>query len=309
MKPEMRPGGKKNKTKKRKKRKWVFPLILLGLVLAAAWLFFRLPPPAEKKVVQRMPAPPLPAPEKPGEAKAEKEKAEGKKEAKPGPALPRRGRLALIIDDGGYSVEKIRGMLGSGRPMTFAILPNTPFARKVALAVHEQGGQILLHLPMEPKESERYSLEKDTLLTGMSKKEIEEILRKDLLQIPHVRGVNNHMGSKATEDPELMRGMMDVLKKEGLFFIDSHTSSRTASRLAAREAGVRYGSNNGFMDHDKTLESIKASIRTAMKKAARDGRAIAIGHPHPLTAQAIREMIPEIEGAGIQLVFASEVVG
>ena len=63
------------------------------------------------------------------------------------------------------------------------------------------------------------------------------------------------------------------------------------------------------MDHDKTLESIKASIRTAMKKAARDGRAIAIGHPHPLTAQAIREMIPEIEGAGIQLVFASEVVG
>ncbi|MDD1750818.1 MAG: hypothetical protein LUO89_13205, partial [Methanothrix sp.] len=129
----MRPGGKKKKTKKRKSRKWVFPLIFLGLVLAAAWFFFPISPPAEKKVVQRMPAPPLPAPGKPGEAKEEKEKAEGKKEPKPGPALPRRGRLALIIDDGGYSVEKIRGMLGSGRPMTFAVLPNTPFARKVAL--------------------------------------------------------------------------------------------------------------------------------------------------------------------------------
>ena len=120
-----------------------------------------------------------------------------------------------------------------------------------------RGAKSCSHLPMEPKESERYSLEKDTLLTGMSKKEIEEILRKDLLQIPHVRGVNNHMGSKATEDPELMRGMMDVLKKEGLFFIDSHTSSRTASRLAAREAGVRYGSNDESWTMTKHWKALK----------------------------------------------------
>ncbi len=284
-------------------------MIFLGLVLAVAWFVFHRPPAAEKKVVQRMPAPPLPTPRKPAEEKKEKEKVGGKKDAKEGPALPRRPRLALIIDDGGYSVEKIRSMLGSGRPMTFAVLPNTPFARKVALTVHEQGGQIMLHLPMEPKASERYSLEKDTVLTGMSKKEIEEILRTDLLQIPHVRGVNNHMGSKATEDPELMRSMMEVLKSEGLFFIDSHTSPKTAGPRAARQAGVRYGSNDGFMDHDNTLEAVKSSIRRTMKKAAREGRAISIGHPHPLTAQAIREMIPEIEGAGIQLVFASEVVG
>jgi polysaccharide deacetylase 2 family uncharacterized protein YibQ len=102
---------------------------------------------------------------------------------------------------------------------------------------------------------------------------------------------------------------MAILKKEGLYYVDSHTSSHTVGPRAAREAGVAFGSNDRFIDPEKDLEAIKKAIRLAMKKAKQEGKAIAIGHPHPLTARAIREMIPEIEGAGIKLVFASEVVG
>ena len=146
-------------------------------------------------------------------------------------------------------------------------------------------------------------------MAGMNKEEIQSILRKDLAQIPHVRGVNNHMGSKATEDAGVMQALMEVLKKEGLFYIDSHTSSRTLGPRMAQRVGVAFGSNDRFIDHENDLQSIKKSIRLAMKRAKQERKAIAIGHPHPLTAQAIREMIPEIEGAGIRLVFASEVVG
>jgi hypothetical protein len=117
------------------------------------------------------------------------------------------------------------------------------------------------------------------------------------------------MGSKATEDPRVMKALMEIIKKEGLFYVDSHTSPRTVGPQAARQAGVAFGSNDRFIDQEKDLEAIKKAIRLAMKKAKREGKAIAIGHPHPLTARAIREMIPEIEGAGIKLVFASEVVG
>ena len=286
-------GGKKGKS-----RKLIFLMVFLGLVVSLILFFFLRTKPVEKKVVQRMPSSPLPAAKEAVEAKKEKEEV----------TLPP-ARLALIIDDGGYSIEKFKGMMGIGRPMTFAILPNTPHARKVALLAHENGAQIMLHLPMEPIERDRYSLEKETVLAGMNKEEIQSILRKDLAQIPHVRGVNNHMGSKATEDAGVMQALMEVLKKEGLFYIDSHTSSRTLGPRMAQRVGVAFGSNDRFIDHENDLQSIKKSIRLAMKRAKQERKAIAIGHPHPLTAQAIREMIPEIEGAGIRLVFASEVVG
>jgi polysaccharide deacetylase 2 family uncharacterized protein YibQ len=162
---------------------------------------------------------------------------------------------------------------------------------------------------MEPKEEEMYSLEGDTVLTGMKPAEIQRILRDDLEQIPFVRGVNNHMGSKATEDPKVMQALMAALKREKLYFIDSHTSPRSAGPAAARRAGVAFWQNDGFLDREENLEKIKQATRLAMRKAKKEGKAVAIGHPHPLTARAIRDMIPELEKEGIRLVFASEVVG
>jgi len=294
----MRPSRKKKSRAKRAKAgKFIFLTVALAsLLFLALFLLLRMRP--EEKAVHRMPPPPSPVAKVPEEGTKEKEE-------KP-PPLP---RLALIIDDGGYSLEKFRAMMGMGRPITYAILPNTPHARKVALMAHEEGCEVMLHLPMEPKERENYSLEDHTILVGMSQEEIRAIVQKALEQIPNVRGVNNHMGSKATEDPGVMQALMEVLKKEGLYFVDSHTSPRSLGPQKARQAGVAFGSNDRFIDAEKDLEAIRNAIRLVMKKAKQEGKAIAIGHPHSLTAQAIREMIPEIEGAGIRLVFASEVVG
>ena len=125
-------------------------------------------------------------------------------------------RLAIIIDDGGYNLDHLKEILRIGRPMTFAILPNTPHTRQAALLVHQKGGEVMLHLPMEPREENRLALEKDMVKTDMASPSIQKILRDGLSQVPHVRGVNPHMGSKATEDPRVMEAVMEVLKAEGL---------------------------------------------------------------------------------------------
>ena len=218
-------------------------------------------------------------------------------------------QLALIIDDGGYNMENFKEMLGIGKPITYAILPFTPHAREAALLAYRDGSEVMLHLPMEPKNGEQYSLEKNTVRTGMDSKRVQKILEDALEQVPHVRGINNHMGSKATEDPQVMEALMQVLKKEGLYFIDSNTSFQTLGPEMARKAGVASRRNDQFIDREKKIEAIKNAIRLAMRKAKQEGRAVAIGHPHPLTARAIKEMIAEIEKEGIRLVFASEVVG
>jgi len=293
-----RSGRIKARKKKAKRKRYLYLLVSLGVIGSLALYLFLLPKSAEKKIARPIPSVPSPAARLPEEPRREKE---------PPPApMP---RLALIIDDAGYNVDKIKAIMEAGGPLTVAVLPNTPHAREAALLAHRGGAEVMLHLPMEPKESDRYSLEKDTVLSGMGKNEVQKILERGLKEIPHVRGVNNHMGSKATEDMRVMRALMEILKKEGLYYVDSHTSPRTVGPQAARQAGVAFGNNARFIDPEKDLGAIKKAIRLAMKKAKQEGKAIAIGHPHPLTARAIREMIPEIEAAGIKLVRASEVVG
>jgi polysaccharide deacetylase 2 family uncharacterized protein YibQ len=217
-------------------------------------------------------------------------------------------RLALIIDDGGYNIEVLREILKTGRPLTLAILPESPHAREAAQWAHRGGAEVMLHLPMEPKEGQPAQLEKDTILAGMSEERVQKIFREGRQHVPYARGVNNHMGSKATEDPEVMGTLMRILREEHLYFIDSHTSAHTVGPRMAREAGVPYAQNEKFIDLGKNLPEIKEALRSAMAKAKQEGKAVAIGHPQLLTARAIREMIPEIENEGIRLVFASEVV-
>jgi polysaccharide deacetylase 2 family uncharacterized protein YibQ len=297
---------KKGRFGKRKTRRVIFIIIPFVLILALAIIYTRRETPPEKRPDLPEVYPPVPQAEKKAE---EKKVEETKKEEKKEPEKPSYPRLALIIDDGGYNTDKFKKMLGVGRPMTFAILPNTPHGKEAALMAHRAGCEVMLHLPMEPKEEEMYSLERDTVLTGMKPAEIQRILRHDLEQIPFVRGVNNHMGSKATEDPKVMQALMAALKKEKLYFIDSRTSPQSLGPEAARKAGVAFWQNDRFLDREENLEKIKKAARSAMRKAKKEGKAVAIGHPHPLTARAIRELIPELEKEGIRLVFASEVVG
>ena len=273
-----RKGGK---GRKRIKRVWIPLLLFLPLLVLASLVFFEaiLEPPRQHQ------------PLKVSETK---------------PSQP--PRLAFIIDDGGYKFENLKEILKLGKPMTFAILPNTPQTRQAVLFVHQRGGEIMLHLPMEPKEENGLALEKDMVKTDMSSPGIQKILRGALNQIPEVRGMNAHMGSKATEDPKVMEAVMGVLKELGLYYIDSHTSSHSAGMKAAQASGVPSAQNDKFIDAVKKTENIKEAVRAAMVKAKKEGKATAIGHPDPLTLKSLQEMIPEIEKAGIKLVFASEIV-
>ncbi len=218
-------------------------------------------------------------------------------------------RLALIIDDGGYNLDSLREMTRLGKPMTFAILPNAPHSRESALLVQERGGEVMLHLPMEPKEEERFALEKNMVKTQMPSPLIQKILREGLKQIPQARGVNNHMGSRATEDRKVMDALMDVLKEKDLYFIDSHTSANSLGRETARSTGVRFAQNDKFVDAMKKPEAVREALQQVTAKAGKEGKAVAIGHLSSFTVQAVQEMISVIEKAGIRLAFASEVVG
>lgn len=217
--------------------------------------------------------------------------------------------MAIIIDDGGYNLENFKKILNLRKPITYAILPEAPFTQETSLLARQKGNQVLLHLPMEPQEGNHAPLENNMIRCRMTPQQIKNIIYNALKQVPEARGINNHMGSKATENHKVMKTLMEVLKKEKLFYIDSNTSIKSVGPLLAAQNGVPFARNERFIDQEKNVSAIKNAIRKAIKKAQKEGKVVIIGHPYAETGQALGEIISEIEREGIKLVYASEVVG
>ena len=229
----------------------------------------------------------------------------------PAPAAPRalgKGpKLAIIVDDLGRDLEIAEKIVKLPYPLTISVIPNLPDSAKVAEAAHKRGDEVLLHLPMEAGEAAQ--AEPAELKVGMHRQQVDTILEENLKSVPHVAGVNNHQGSRATADPQLMVELMAALRQHGLFFIDSRTSVETVAYDTAERDGVRAAFRNAqFLDDLENTAAITVQLQKAERDAIKKGWAITIGHPHAATIEVLRRDLPQMRSKGIQLVFASDVV-
>jgi len=215
-------------------------------------------------------------------------------------------KLAIILDDMGYDRSAADAAFALQFPITLSVIPHLPHSAEVAEEAYRRGDQVLLHLPMEAEAGEK--AEPIELRVGMKTDQVERDLDGMLETVPHAAGVNNHQGSRATADATLMAELMPALRRRGLFFIDSRTTAATVAHDTAEKAGVRSASRKVFLDDMPKRDAILAQLDLAARDAARDGFAIAIGHPHPETLAALVEAAPRLEARGVRFVFVSQVV-
>lgn len=212
------------------------------------------------------------------------------------------GRLAVIVDDCGYDMSSVRTLLNTGLPLNFAILPYKPYSSDVLEMIKSDGRVAMLHLPMEPVDRSAMSEGSSTICTDMSKDKILELTRKAINSLPGVSGVNNHQGSKATADSATMTTVLQELRNQDLFFVDSRTSSKSVARDKAVAMGVPTARNDIFLDNSSDVQAIRKQIYKAMDIAEKNGSAIAICHARPNTAKAWSMHAEEIKNTGIELV-------
>jgi len=212
--------------------------------------------------------------------------------------------VAIIFDDAGGSLEDLERIIALGRPVTIAVLPGLRFSREVAQRARAAGLEVFLHLPLEPEDPTK-PLGPGGVTAAMSDAEIERAVRTGLAAVPGAVGVNNHMGSKGTADPRVMRAVLRVVRERNLRFVDSVTSPRTVAAAMAAEMGIPVASRQIFLDNEDEAGAIRAQLRRLILLARTRGEAVAIGHAHRLTAQVLGEMLGEFDTAGIALVPAS----
>jgi polysaccharide deacetylase 2 family uncharacterized protein YibQ len=192
-------------------------------------------------------------------------------------------RIAIIIDDLGYDKSLAREFTDLDLPLTLSILPFTPYTRSIAHRAKREGREIMLHLPMEPRSYPRINPGDGVLLVSMERDTILEVLDRNLDEIPFVAGVNNHMGSRFTENKEKMMVVLGELKRRGLYFVDSKTSRCSVAFDIAKQMEVRAARRDIFLDNDLSEGALRIQMDRLLNLARHKGHAIGIGHPHKET--------------------------
>ena len=231
----------------------------------------------------------------------------------PRPAQPMTGpapepgempRVALVMDDLGWDLRQIERLISLKAPITASVIPHSPHGRESVRLAGAAGLECLAHVPMEAEGVSTNRLGEGALVTGMDAFELRRTLDGDLDDVPGVKGVNNHMGSRLTADESRMRVILAELKRRGLFFLDSRTSNRSVGWELAGQMGLRAARRRVFLDNVQSKDAVLAQLFRLVGVARSEGEAVAICHPHPATFEALEQALPELR-AQVRLVNVS----
>lgn len=218
-----------------------------------------------------------------------------------------KAKVAIIIDDMGYQKEMADRIMNLNFPVTVSVLPFLPYSRYVAQLAKEKGMTVLLHLPMEPHNS-NVDPGKGAIFSTMSEQEIRAKFLANWQDVPYVSGVSNHMGSKITENRDIMKIILSEIKEKNLYFIDSMTSPDSVGYQLSREMGIKTAQRTVFLDNEQDIDYIGNQIDVLKEFALKYGSAIAIGHPYCNTIDMLMEAYLTFPAEGIEIVKLEELL-
>lgn len=214
---------------------------------------------------------------------------------------------SIIIDDLGNNYEHGRTVINFPAALTLSILPQTTFATTLATQAHANNKEVMLHLPLQSVE--HHKLSPGTLKLHMTRQQFDQSLRESLASVPHVRGINNHMGSLLSQHPGHMDWLMaEISALDNIYFIDSLTSHKSVIADTASHYRIPNLERDVFLDPDAKPETIRKQFDRFIDVAKRKGYAIAIAHPYPTTLSFLRNNLDKLAEHGIELVPVSKLL-
>lgn len=214
----------------------------------------------------------------------------------------KQGEIAIVLDDWGYQLSSCQTLKEIAAPIAVAILPGLEFSRQIAICAHQNNKDVMLHLPLEPHQYfERYPPHY-YIKTSMIKAQIERKIDEAIEQIPYVKGVNNHTGSKATEHYRTMDIVLRRIKKKGLFFLDSFVTGQSICQMVARRINMDFARRDVFLDNEDDRRYIEGQFEELARIARQKGFAIGLGHDRPLTLRIVKEQVEKLTNEGFEIV-------
>lgn len=201
--------------------------------------------------------------------------------------------ITLILDDAGENLELAKNFMDLPYPVIFSVWPRSSHAAAVAVLAHEKGLPVYLHQPMEAlsHKGQKMDIGAGGLYTSMSYEEMREVIYKNILSVPYVQGVNNHMGSKFSLDKNAIIKFYKAVQEIKPYFLvlDSMTTPQSKIYRIGKENGFLVAKRDFFIDNETDKKSILKELDNAYELSRKHKPVVVIGHVRKTTLQALKE--------------------
>ena len=214
--------------------------------------------------------------------------------------------VILVIDDLGIVKRTTKEMIDMDVPLTLAFLPYASDISSQVNDAYNNGHDVLVHIPMEPKG--KADPGPHALLSSTEPSVQMDSINYNLTQFENYVGINNHMDSKFTEDEEAVERLLNVVKQKGLLVLDSKTTSNSVLVSLADQNEIPVINRDVFLDNTNEVDYILGQLKELEQKAKKNGNAVGIGHPYPETVIALKRWIPTLKEKDITIVPISQTV-
>lgn len=217
--------------------------------------------------------------------------------------------IALVITELGLSerptLSAIQDLPGE---VTLAF---TPYSRRLAEwvpAARAAGHEVLLQVPMEPRNIELNDPGDKALLTTNDPEVNLDRLEWVMSRATGYIGLTSFMGSRMTVSEKDLRPVMDAMAARGLAYVDPKVTPVSIAGKLAKELGMPAASSDRFIDLQAAREPIDRRLGQLEQIALSRGSAIGFAQAYPVTIERLRKWIPEMQKRGFELAPVSAVV-
>lgn len=212
-------------------------------------------------------------------------------------------RVAMVIDDCGYSASLAEKLASVKYPLAMAVIPYTPYSRQTAGIIKSHGKVLFLHQPMQPKAYPSVDPGKGAILLNMPESLVDLWLKNNVNDLGgRIDGFNNHMGSALTENTDKMDQVFTAMKQYTNFYVDSYTSPASVAYDECKKFGLACAQNRRFIDNESDPDYIRGKLMDGVKQAKANGSIIMIGHLRDNTVAVLLDMMPKLAAMGVQFV-------
>jgi hypothetical protein len=163
------------------------------------------------------------------------------------------------------------------------------------------GHEVLIEVPMEAYDYGRMKMHPDTLLAGADAKANLTRLEAVLARTSGYFGIVNYQGAKFAADKVSVTPVLERLSEKGLAFIDDGSFERTSLESLSRTSGLRYARAAGPIDARQTPADISAELMDLESLALEKGAAFGSGYAFPVTVEAAKVWISQLDEKGLVL--------
>jgi polysaccharide deacetylase 2 family uncharacterized protein YibQ len=215
-----------------------------------------------------------------------------------------KGVIAIIVENAGLSEPALQSFLADLPPqITFAFNPYAPELDLWIGRTRALGHEVLMGLPMEPKDFPQSDPGPRALMKSYNEKRTIEAMKWSLGRGAGYVGLMTIMGDSFTEKAWRIDPVLQEAKNRGLLFIDNSTLSGKAVTTERAGAFALPYAASGFQLDDalsqKAIEDVFAKTEAAARKG---GHAVLVVSPYPVVLEMLKQWLPMLRAKKLELV-------